>query len=290
MKCLRGVIYVDVLVIESVIIGWFLLRLTALLSGRSSSGKRMCAGAFLAGFSALFALFPALAWFVALPCKLLMLVLVVIIAFPFAGWRCFLKTCFWYLATNFLLGGVMAFAVWQGMEHIFLRNGALYFHIQPLLLIGCVVGVYLVFLAIDWCFGRRNSPPTVAFTLELANTKIAGTALVDTGMHAKDAASGQEVLLLSMTQLCAKMPITLVLALKLYFMTGEIEQSNLQLRLIVLKTAAGTRALPAFTAGPLCVKNKGKVMTKKITAVFTDEVFADKSFCAILSPKLTQRG
>lgn len=281
---MRGVIYVDMLVFVNALIGYFLLRAAALLAGRITPDWRIFLGAAAAGASSLLLLLPPLPDWLMWGAKIGSAVLIVFIGFPISSVRSFLKCSFWYVFLNIALSGVIFAAVYYGKnENIAINNLAVYFNVSPILLIVCITGVYLTVQLCTWALGRPEGKKTVPFTAQFAQGTIRGTALVDTGFSVSDPITGMPAFLLSFPSVKQKLPAELMHRLSLYFEEGIMETGGMPMRLIPTQTAAGVRALPAVRVSELILEMRGaKHRYTQICAVFTPELLADGSFCAIV--------
>lgn len=284
---MHGVVYVDILVLVNAILAYFLLKATAFFAVRPQKPIRLCVAAFLAGLSALTLLLPPLAtWFMA-PIKLLCAFVVALAAFGFGGWRAFGKTVFWYITLNALLGGVVAAAVFYGANTMQYRNFSLYLHISPVLLIFCVLGTYAAVQLCSFVFGRPKPQQQTAFLLWITSEAppVEGMALLDTGMHLKDAVTGKEAMLLSLPSVKTQLPEQTAAAVQSYFQTGMLAQHEPPLRLMAVKTATGMRVLPVLCGVRLTLRTVAKEKTFAAPlAAFSEETLADGSYQAVISP------
>ena len=281
---MRGVIYVDILFFVNALIGYFLLRGAALLAGRIAADWRIFLGAAAAGLSSLLLLLPPLPQWLMWGAKIGSAVLIVFASFPVHNVRGFLKCCFWYVFLNIALSGAVFAATYYGAaQNVSTNNLSVYFNISPLLLIGCIAGVYLAVQLCAWAFGRPQQVRTIPFTARFEDGCVQGLALVDTGFSVRDPITGTPAFLLSFPAVRGALPPGLLRALALYFDDGAMETGGMPLRLIPTKTAAGTRALPAVRVRELVLEADGAPRRYTgVCAVFTPEPLTDGGFCAIV--------
>ncbi len=280
---MQGVIYADMLFFVNALIGYFLLRGAALLAGRITQDWRVFLGAAAAGASSMLLLLPPLPVWLMWGAKVGSAVLIVFISFPIHSVRSFLKCSFWYVFLNITLSGVVFAAAYYGSAIIQTNNLAVYFNISPVLLILCITGVYLTVQLCIWALGRPEGKKTVEFTACLAQGRISGEALIDTGFSVRDPITGTPAFLLSFPSVKAMLPQALHHQLTMYFEEGIIETGGVPLRLIPTQTAAGERALPAVRVQELWLEKEGKKkVCTQVCAVFTPERLAGGSFCAIV--------
>lgn len=284
---MRGVVYVDLLFLINAVIGLFLLRCTARLAGRGCVTWRLALGGAAAGAASLALLLPALPAPVLWAMKAAEACIIVCVAFPPGGWRCFAKTLWWYLALNVLLSGVVFAALYYGLAGgVEVNNMAVYFNVPPLLLIVCVVAVYGAVRLVDLCFGRPQRARCTPFCARFDGRRVAGLALLDTGCSVRDPVSGQDAFLLSLPQVEGSLPPELVQQLREFLEQGTLSCAPYALHLVPTQTALGTRVLPAATAQQLTLGEKKEKTIHSALAVFTPERFADGAFSAIVSPAL----
>lgn len=288
---MRGVVYVDVLVLVNAILGYFLLRCTACAAALPARPGRMCAAAFLSGLSALVLLWPQLPWGVSLAVKLAGVLLTLAAAFCPCSVRAFCRAGLWGGAFTAALGGLAAAAVFWGAGSVEYRNFAVYIHISPILLIACILGMYAAVELAALVFGRPQPGQRAAFAASVAGAGVRGTALLDTGLHVRDTVTGAQAVLLSLPQVRTQLPPGVAGALDDYFAGGALAHTQPPLCLMPVKTAAGTRALPALRAQqvrvqPLAGPPGRARCADGVLLVFSAETFADGGFCAMMNPEL----
>ena len=182
-----------------------------------------------------------------------------------------------------LSGAVVAATYYGAAQNVSTNNLSVYFNVSPLLLIGCIAGVYLAVQLCAWAFGRPQQVRTIPFTARFEDGCVQGLALVDTGFSVRDPITGTPAFLLSFPAVRGALPPGLLRALALYFDDGAMETGGMPLRLIPTKTAAGTRALPAVRVRELVLEADGAPRRYTgVCAVFTPEPLADGGFCAIV--------
>ncbi|MEG2672493.1 MAG: sigma-E processing peptidase SpoIIGA [Ruthenibacterium sp.] len=276
-------VYVDILVLVNAVLGYFLLKGTALLAGSVQKRLRLCLGALAAGFSALTLLLPwsggmVLLFKAATACG------IILIAFPYSGWRLYVKSVFFFVALNLAFGGIVILAIKAGAKMTY-DNFTVYLHISPVLLIVCIVGMYFVLQAITMLCGKPAKPQTILYALTLDENTVAGTALLDTGFSIKDVITGRQVFLLSYPMVEKELSAQLCAALRTYFDVGVLQKTTLSLYVLPVKTATGMRPLPAMAVTSATLAAKKCV---HITAAFTPERFAQGEFSAIAHAEISE--
>ncbi|MFQ9681729.1 MAG: sigma-E processing peptidase SpoIIGA [Ruthenibacterium lactatiformans] len=96
-----------------------------------------------------------------------------------------------------LSGAVFAATYYGAAQNVSTNNLSVYFNVSPLLLIGCIAGVYLAVQLCAWAFGRPQQVRTIPFTARFEDGCVQGLALVDTGFSVRDPITGTPAFLLS---------------------------------------------------------------------------------------------
>ena len=278
---MRGVVYVDVLVLVNAVIAMFLLRCTARLSGVSLGFLRMAWAGAAAGFSSLMLLLPPMSALLLTAAKAASAGAIVLLAFGGCGVRRWCKTLFWYLMLNLVLSGVVFAAVYYTQTgNVESNNLTFYINVSPAVLFFCVCGVYLAVRLCETAFGRPQRHPHSAFVCEICMegecAKMHGVALCDTGFSLRDTFTGEDAFLLSFPAVKNALPKPLQNALQRYYDTGEL---SLPLHLVTTQTVSGIKCLPAMRAESLTVQG---VSLGKRLAVFSPEVLGAGNFDAII--------
>lgn len=281
---MRGIVYVDILVLVNGVIGAFLLRCTARLCSCPGGGWRLLLGGTAAGLSSLILLLPPLPDAVLWLLKLGSAALIVLAAFPWQGLRWYLRALFWYAAFNILLSGVVFAALYYGaLGNIEANNLTLYFNVSPMTLIVCVTAVYLAMRLCLFAFGKPAGHPAAPFSAWFGRWEVTGMALLDTGFSVRDPVSGEAAFLLSRPAVGRMLPPELAAKLDTYFSAGQLDAP---LRLVPTQTATGTRLLPAVQADRLLLRQHGALRAQNCTlAVFTPEELGGGQFGAVLAAK-----
>lgn len=269
---MRGVVYVDILVLVNAILGYFLLKCTALAAARPQRAVRLCLAALLSGVSALSLLWPNAPGALMLLCKLLAAAAIIAAAFPLDSPRIFAKTLAVYVAANVLLGGVVTLLLSLGTQRLDYRNFAVYLHVSPILLIGCILAMYVLAQGAALVFGRPREAARVQFSLTLAQATLHGMALVDTGQHLRDAMSGEDAALCSFPDLAGQLPAQTALALESYWRDGTLTPP---LWLVSVHTATGIQAMPALRADALTLCTPRRQTMQRPVLVFCGERLAE---------------
>ncbi len=279
---MQGVIYVDILVLINAIIGYFIIKCTAYFASRKQNILRLILASFFSGLSSLTILLTFLNSFVLLILKLILACFIILVAFEIINFRIFAKTLCYFIIANILLAGIVIFAIFCGASNINLTNFSIYVNISPVLLIISILIMYIIINVFLYIFGKANISQSIEYNFCIDNKQISGIALLDTGMHIKDAISSQSAILCSYLTLKQKLPINLSISLNNYFVLGEL---TLPFWLISVKTATGMKMLPAIRCEYINLNGKNNNIKKlKAVLVFTNESIIDGTYDIILHP------
>ncbi len=190
-------VYVDTLIAINFIVDYFLLRITALLAGCGPASKRLILSAALSSLTSLMVFLPPLSPFWSVAANLALSGGIVRLAFPWSGKRTFFSRAVVFYCVNLLFAGGVFLLCWgKAPKGLLYLNGALYFQMSPLFLIGAAsllyAGTWLFHIAM--AHGRIASKSS-SVLLEAAGVQVRLTAYLDTANHLRDVFSGLPVVL-----------------------------------------------------------------------------------------------
>ena len=280
---MKTVIYVDVLLGINFIIDYYLLLAAKHLSGASGGNIRLLLGSALAALSSLMLLAPPMHPVISVLIKLLICVCCVRAAFRYTGWRTLAKATCWFFLLNFLLAGVVFFAMYTfSASGIHQNNFAVYFNVSPWMLLFSVLSVYLVLEVFSLLFRPPHTETALEFGFRLGDTLIRAHALYDTGFSVKDALTGYPCVLISLPAMKKQLPKKLAATLEEYFKSGTLGEG---LHLVPCTTAQGRGLLPANVCQDvLLYKGKKEQRLGAVTVLFTDKPLAEGTYEALAGP------
>lgn len=180
---MKVTIYIDILIITNIIINYFLVKITAVVSGTYAETKRLIASSVTGAlFSA--AIFFDIPIMQSALIKLLSVSLCVFIAFGYGGKFIFLKNILSFIAANLALSGFIFFIA-QKTEIIYINNYMFYIYLNPVLLVACILSIYILLTLYDFVF---SSPKNRLYRviIEFNNNEHCLTGFYDTGFGLKD--------------------------------------------------------------------------------------------------------
>lgn len=188
-------IYVDVLIVLNIYVNYFLLLITAKISGSHLKPWRCVAASVYGSLFSLLILAPQLPNWVNTAIKLIAAATVVMIAFGICNTRRFLKNSAAFYITNFILaGGIYGAYIWLKPDSLHFSNSCFYIDFSLLLLIGATAAFYLLA-----CIIRRlwASSPLEGYMvyIRLGERLLTFEGLADTGNCLVDFFTGKPVMI-----------------------------------------------------------------------------------------------
>ena len=253
------VIYLDVLIVLNWFIDYLLLSATARILRLPVRRWRIVAGALLGAASSCLIFLPGIPVVLSLLIKLAAASLIVLAAFPWIGFKPYLKQLLVFFVISAAFAGIST-AVWffAAPAGFMVINGVVYYDVPPLLLVGLTVLSYLCIRLYDR-FIRKKAPVNREFTLILdcGGGEVPVRALYDTGLHLVEPFSGSPVAVVRYAAIAHALPPALKESLNQGAMpSGEGSEEDgstalavqSRLRLIPFQTVGGNGLLPAFQA------------------------------------------
>lgn len=244
------VVYADVLFAINWIVDYFLLLGAAALAGCSVRRRRLLAGAALGGASAFIFFAPQLPLWAQLLYQLASGTLVVLASYRVYRARSYIKLWCWYFLLNLCFSGlVLALCWWLSFTGLRRRNLAFYCDVSPLMLVGCIVGLYALLRLLLLLFDRPAADRVVRAHAVVKGERLDAEVLLDSGFTATDVMAGLPLLLLSYPDTVGRAQPALRARLEPYFSPRQgLPVLAAGLRLVPLHTAGGPALVPGLTA------------------------------------------
>ena len=232
-------IYVDVLIVLNIYVNYFLLLITAKLSGSYLKPVRCVAASVYGSLYSLLILVPTLPAAVNTVIKLAAAVTVVMIAFGIGDLRRFLKNSAAFYGANFILaGGIYGAYIWFEPDFLHFSNSCFYIDFSLLLLIASTAVFYLAA-----CILRRlwDSSPLDGYKvfIRIGGRLLKLDGLADTGNCLVDCFSGKPVII------CSREDI------------GELPKGT-ALRLIPMNTVSGDGLMEIFRPDEVMISEENE--------------------------------
>lgn len=282
---MKTVIYLDVLLLVNFLVAYLLLRAVGFVCAGPPGFWRTCAGAGLAALSTLILLAPPLPAPVSLLFQAVSAAVITRAAYPFRGWRGFVRQVAWYFLLNLGLAGAVLLALRRNIPlGAQTNNFAVYWAVSPTLLVAAAAGVYLVLRLVLLVFGPPKETESWQLCLSLGDANSPPlAALLDTGFLLRDPLSGQAPVMASFAPVRSALPPAAAAFLSDYF-AGDCPDppTGFSVRLVPCKTAGGMRTLPAIGGFSARLSGPGGIrQADRVLVVFTDQTLADGSVQAL---------
>lgn len=205
-------IYLDVLILENLVINYLILYVTAKFSKYRTSTLRLFSGAIIGAlYVGIIIIEPDIKVFYTTLAKILLSFFIIAVTFPPRKIMTFIKTLvIFYISTFIFAGAALAFLFFNNQGG-FVKNGIVYVFGQSkwslmffsLVTVGIIIKIFME--VIQSKFPRENLliPVKIAFD----NRKIGFPALVDTGNSLKDPLTNNPVMVVEFNALEELLPI-----------------------------------------------------------------------------------
>lgn len=187
-------IYIDVLIILNVYVNFFLLRITAKLTGAPLKPVRCIAASFYGSLFSLLILAPQLPVAASTAIKLAAAVTVVIAAFGVHSVKSLVKNSAAFYGTNFLLAGAV-YGVYMWLKPSFIHFSNSFFYIDFSLVILIISTAVLYFIvSMLRRFGGYSADEEFSVVIRIKDKLMKFEGLADTGNILVDFFSGKPVM------------------------------------------------------------------------------------------------
>lgn len=267
-------VYIDVLIGVNLFINYFLLLAVARFLHMPVGRGRMIAAAALGAFYALSIFLPELHPALSLLVKLAMSATIVRAAFPWQGWKPFLRSLAGFYLTNFAFaGGMLCLWYFIAPQGLVIKNSIVYFDVSPLFLICATVVCYFLIRLIQRVTERQRPEDLFCRIAVIRSEKECRcTAKVDTGNTLTEPFSG--------------FPVAVVQESVLQGVAPSPEEQTAY-RVIPYGAVSGGGMLPAFRPDKLVISTeKREIEIKDVYIAVCREPLSNGEFGALLHPDL----
>ena len=288
-------VYVDILIMTNFIVDYFLLLLTAFLSGNEKKRLRLFFSSFLASLSSLLIFAPEMSFAAEFSSKLVVSLVIVYIAFGFKNKIRFLKSLVIFYATNVVLAGGTV-TVWSIFKPrgLVVRNGAVFYNISPFTLVLSTSVVYVLSLIISRIISSRKVKGKEYSIKLIFNSKtVTLTGFVDSGNMLSDTISQTPVIVCDYNKIKPLLDEKMnKIFSKENFEVGfyeDIINSGFaeKFRVIPFDSLGSSGVMAALTLdGAVIYDEKGNREIKDVIMAVTHKKIADGEFDVLLNPEL----
>lgn len=288
-------VYVDILIMTNFIVDYFLLLLTAFLSGNEKKRLRLFFSSFLASLSSLLIFAPEMSFAAEFSSKFIISLVIVYIAFGFKNKIRFLKSLVIFYAANVVLAGGTV-TVWSIFKPrgLVVRNGAVFYNISPLILVLSTSVVYVLSLIISRIISSRKVKGKEYSIKLIFNSKtVTLTGFVDSGNMLSDTISQTPVIVCDYNKIKPLLDEKMnKIFSKENFEMGfyeDIINSGFaeKFRVIPFDSLGSSGVMAALTLdGAVIYDEKGNREIKDVIMAVTHKKIADGEFDVLLNPEL----
>ncbi len=280
-------IYADVLITINFIIDLMLLRMCVLLTGIPLSTRRRYGAALVGAVGSLVIFLPVRSFGADLMVRMVLAAAVIAAAYGRRPPRVFFRLLLVFYGVSFLTAGAVL-ALWMVLPPgmVAVGNGAIYFHIRPLLLVGSVIAAYGFVSAFNGIFRQGDQGGKVyTFTVKRMERVVSFPALADTGNRLTEPFSGLPVVVVSLTAAAALLTPEEEAYILREGLDGTLPPG---LRVVGCSTVAGEKMLVAFRPDSMTVKTKaGEEEIQGYVAVSSHEI-GDGTYSGVFHPQVIQ--
>ena len=258
------VIYVDVLFVINFFITYLLLLLTSKLNKQGIKQRRALAASAVGGVYALVILLDIRDVFLSLAGKLTASLIIVLVAFGFAGIAGFLRNiAVFYFSNLLVLGAVAAVCFTLNPKGVKLSGGIVYFDISAAALLLSALFAYIISVVIIRLYNRIIAKREIfVITVYKNGREYRLSAFLDSGNRLREPFSDLPVII--------------------------ADKSRIDLpaeRVIPCSTVSGRGVLPAFRPDRIVISNgKNSLTTDRVFVALSD--LGTGEFSAILNPEI----
>lgn len=288
-------IYVDVLIAINFIIDYLLLTCLNKIVGRRNITLRISLSALVGSLSSLVIFFPQINLISQLIFKLIVsLVMIAVLNKPISGKQFLKEFGLFYVITMFFGGIVFGLYTLVTPQNMIVANGAMYFYVPPVLLVGCIAISYIAVLIFKNVLERSLiKAGDYSVIVSVLGKKQNFKGFVDTGNFLKDPFSDIPVVVCGISDAGSIIPKDL----KHLIEKGEIldsskimsldENTRKGLRLIPYSAVGKKGVIPALRADfiEICSDNKMFISPNVYIAVSKDKI-GGGDYNLLLSPQL----
>lgn len=208
-------IYLDIIILENIVINYLILLVTAKFSKTKTSNFRLLMGALLGAlYLALMILLPEMKIYTTIMSKLLLSLAMVAVTFNFSKISAFLKTLVMFYASTFLFAGAGFAFLFFNQDGGIVRNGVI---LSPLSFLNTKLSELLLALAVTFIILRvvwdviqnrfLREKMLVRLCIAFDRKAIELYALVDTGNSLHDPLTNMPVVVVEFTAIKELLPV-----------------------------------------------------------------------------------
>ncbi len=251
---MKTVIYIDMLIIQGVLINYTLLLCSARFAGINVNRWRILASAILGGLASCFILLPTPSILIQLMIKFSVTMLLLFVAFK-TSLKGYIKGFAWYLLFNCFLAGLILIFYFTGGSGIVIKNMQLYFDISAVFLVVATLVLYICASAIRLAYVTPEQKPEL-IEMSYGEDTFKIKACYDSGFIAKDILNNAPLIILDYKNCRQHLPDVIVRAVEDYSDKGLLKPGA---SILPINSIGGAELTVTFY--PLTIKMSEKTIS-----------------------------
>ncbi len=267
-------VYVDILIIQNIIIDYFLIKLCAKICGCEYKFLRLTVSSVLGGLFSLYIFLPKQPFYIEIPVHIFMSASLIFTAIGYKNIKQFVRLTLLLFAVTYLLGGLLlGISLFYKTENVTINNSVIYIKLSPIILIASSVIFYISVLLLRKIVSKNNSFAEKCIVTILAdNTSLTLNGIIDTGNSLCDCFESREVIIIS-EQIGKKLTDSL---------QNSIER---RYRAIPCKTISGTALLDGYRVEGATITSGKSTNSIKAPIIAISKTPLDIECDAIINPR-----
>ncbi|MBE6865351.1 MAG: hypothetical protein E7492_00120 [Ruminococcaceae bacterium] len=268
---MKMTVYIDLLILVNILVNYFLIKLTAVLSNSNINSKRIIISSFIGSLFSLIIIFD-MPVIVSVLLKVFSVVFCSFISFGFISKFIFVKRTIILLSVYMMFTGILQMLS-EKTSYIYINNCSFYISINPIIFVAVVVVFYMVFTfaEIVFCQHPQNFVYNIVINTEFGN--IPATGFYDTGFKIKDIMHQRPVIMCSMDYL-GTTGLYDIYSKTERFYNGDIDKEIIPL---FYSDITGGGMLPAFKTNSVIIKkNKNANEVKNVLVAVSKKDFSNE--------------
>lgn len=266
---MTNTIYVDVLILINIYIGYFFIAATKKIMNASISKKRIFLGCIVCGLSSL-VIFLSMNIVESIIVKSSIFLAISFIVFYKRGANnraFFVKSMFCFFIVGLIFGGFMMFIYFLAAPPFMrYRNGILYFNISALSLAVTTVISYLV-ISVLCCILNKRGAKSSFYTVDIFNnnSKATITSFLDSGNKLVDIFTGAPIMVAELNSIKAVLPEALYDFIHNFYVNYKNDESfcefsndfiDYKLKIVPISVVSGTSSMIVFKPDKLLLNKR----------------------------------
>ena len=265
------IIYIDVLIVVNLVITYFMLITSAVLSGYTYNRKRVVIASVTGALFCLFIFIQNSNLFIEILVKILSLVICSVVAFWRGKIKGYLSQTICFVTLNILLAGVVLTISYKS-KAVYYQNMFFYFDINPIILVLSSAFIYFIIVIFSMIKDSFSSDKIYVADLIFSDFSIKGLqAFYDSGLKIKDVVSNKDIMILSYNKTLNHISKDLKKDLESFF-ANRYDDIKVPFIPVFYNTISGQGIIPAIKCKKAVIDN---IVVKNVLAAFVHNDLSD---------------